>query len=95
MLPKSTGIEIDLSELIMPDCYRWIMKAGKIAPEEMLRTFNCGVGMVCAVSPEQLDEAVQVLKKSGEADVVMLGKVTGSPGVKYVGQDRWAQQASL
>jgi len=95
MLPKTVGIEVDLSELEMLPCYRWIMAAGQIEPLEMLRTFNCGIGMVCAVAPEQVDEAIALLKESGEAQVVKMGRITDQPRVQYIGLEKWAAQASL
>jgi phosphoribosylamine--glycine ligase/phosphoribosylformylglycinamidine cyclo-ligase len=95
MLPKSVGIEVDLTNLEMQSCYRWIMAAGQIEPLEMLRTFNCGIGMVCAVAPEQLEEALRLLKESGEAEVVEMGRITAEPGVQYRGLEKWAAQASL
>ena len=92
MLPKSVGVSIDLSELQLPPTFQWLMKSGGIAPEEMLRTFNCGIGMVCVVQREQVEEAVELLRRSGEAQVVVMGEVTGSPGVHYSGMDKWAKQ---
>jgi phosphoribosylamine--glycine ligase/phosphoribosylformylglycinamidine cyclo-ligase len=95
MLPKTIGVDIDLSELEMPPVFKWIMAAGRIAPEEMLRTFNCGIGMVIVVSPEEADQAIKMLQDSGEAKVCKMGTVSGTPGVKYTGMDKWASQASL
>lgn len=99
MLPKTVGIEIDLSDLRLPPCFRWLMAAGQVAPLEMLRTFNCGVGMVCAVSPEHVDQVMRILREAGpveaEAEVAVMGKVTGKPGVEYVGMEKWASQAAL
>jgi phosphoribosylamine--glycine ligase/phosphoribosylformylglycinamidine cyclo-ligase len=94
VLPKTTGVDIDLSNLDMPPIFRWIMAAGRIAPEEMLRTFNCGIGMVIVVSPEEADKATELLSASGEAKVYRMGTVSSSPGVKYTGMDKWASQAS-
>lgn len=79
----------------MPPIFRWVMSAGNIAPEEMLRTFNCGIGMVIVVSPEQVDNAIQLLQDSGDAKVYKMGTVSNSPGVQYTGMDKWASQASL
>lgn len=95
VLPKTVGVDIDLSQLDMPPIFRWVMSAGNIAPEEMLRTFNCGIGMVIVVSPEQVDNAIQLLQDSGDAKVYKMGTVSNSPGVKYTGMDKWAGQASL
>jgi len=95
MLPKTVGVEIDLGQLTMPDTFRWLMRAGQIAPMEMLRTFNCGIGMVCAVAPEHVDEAIRTLQQHGEAEVVVMGAITDTPGVQYKNMDKWAQQSAL
>jgi phosphoribosylaminoimidazole (AIR) synthetase len=43
--------------------------------EELLRAFNCGIGMVLVVAPERVDETVALLAASGEHDVLQLGTV--------------------
>lgn len=95
MLPKNVGVDIDLTGLEMPPVFRWLMAAGRIAPEEMLRTFNSGVGMVIVVAPEQVAEAIKVLEDSGEARVCKMGVVSEKSGVQYTGMSQWASQASL
>lgn len=95
VLPKTVGVEIDLAQLDMPPIFRWTMAAGRIAPEEMLRTFNCGIGMVIVVSPEEADKATELLQQSGEAKVYRMGTVSNKPGVHYTGMKEWASQASL
>ena len=93
VLPKTVGVEIDLTSLHLPDPLRWVMRTGNIAPLEMLRTFNCGIGMVCVVSADQVDAATQLLTASGEAQVVRMGTVIDTPGVSYVGTEKWASQS--
>ena len=92
VLPKTAGVQLDLAELEMPAPFAWTMKSGGIAPEEMLRTFNCGIGMVCVVQQDKVDEAIKMLQGSGDAKVVKMGKVTDSPGVQYTGMAEWAEQ---
>ena len=48
-LPKSLGARIDAAKWALPPIFRWVMRAGTIAPSEMVRTFNCGIGMVLVV----------------------------------------------
>lgn len=92
VLPKKTGVSIDLTNLTLPPTFRWLMKEGGIAPEEMLRTFNCGIGMVAVVAEDKLEKAMEMLKLSGDADVVQMGKVVEGEGVKYTGMEQWAKQ---
>lgn len=92
MLPKTVGVQIDLAELELMAPFAWTMRTGAIAPEEMLRTFNCGIGMVCVVEQDNVEEAIKLLQSSGEAKVVRMGKVTDAPGVQYTGMEHWAKQ---
>jgi phosphoribosylformylglycinamidine cyclo-ligase len=54
----------------------------------MLRTFNCGIGMIAIVSPDKVADAVQILIEAGE-QVFTLGKLVagkGEPRVRYTGR---------
>ena len=94
MLPKNLGVELDLNHIQLQECFKWIMTQGDIAPMEMLRTFNCGIGMVCVVAPHQADEAIRILQQSGDAQVVKMGRVTSQPGVTYTNIEVWAKQVA-
>lgn len=59
----------------LPDIFRWLQDAGGLEQEEMLRTLNCGVGMVVVVSPEDADDARRLLRESGEEGVLELGLI--------------------
>ncbi|BEJ15832.1 hypothetical protein CspHIS471_0504370 [Cutaneotrichosporon sp. HIS471] len=85
------GVKLDLNSWKLPAVWRWIMQAGGIAPTEMARTFNCGVGMVIIVGRDQLDAALKSLRESGEPDAFVMGEVTGKEGVEYVGMESWSQ----
>lgn len=95
MLPKDVGVSIDLENLRLPATFRWLMQTGGIAPEEMLRTFNCGIGMVAVVSKENVGEAMKVLQENGDAQVVEMGTVTDKAGVQYSGMEKWAKQGQV
>ena len=64
-------------------------KTGNIAEDEMLRTFNCGVGMIAVVEASAADAVADVLQREGET-VVQLGQVVdaadGAPRVRYTGR---------
>ena len=53
VLPAGLGIEIDPDSWQRPMVFDWLAEQGDIAADEMLRTFNCGVGMVLLVTPER------------------------------------------
>jgi phosphoribosylformylglycinamidine cyclo-ligase len=76
-LPKHLGAAIDLDRVPVLPVFRWLAEVGGVAVPEMLRTFNCGIGMVAVVSPEKADAVEAVLRRMGET-VVRLGEVVPS-----------------
>ncbi|KZL26631.1 phosphoribosylformylglycinamidine cyclo-ligase [Pseudovibrio sp. WM33] len=74
VLPDELAARIDLSAISSPAVFGWLSKAGGIEQFEMLRTFNCGVGMVVAVAADKADAVRDVLEREGET-VVTLGKL--------------------
>jgi phosphoribosylformylglycinamidine cyclo-ligase len=77
-LPKSLGAQIDLPQVNVLPVFKWLARTGGIAMHEMLRTFNCGIGMIAVVSPDQVDAVLKVLREHGES-AVPIGKVVPAP----------------
>jgi phosphoribosylformylglycinamidine cyclo-ligase len=77
------GLEVLLSEKTWtrPPVFDWLQKVGNITPEEMHRTFNCGIGMTITVGAEHADKALKVLRDAGEQPVVIGEVRRGSDGV--------------
>jgi phosphoribosylformylglycinamidine cyclo-ligase len=73
-LPKDLGVTLDLSQVPALPVFNWLAQAGGIAEAEMLRTFNCGIGMVAIVAPQAAEAVRAVLERNGET-VVTLGRV--------------------
>jgi phosphoribosylformylglycinamidine cyclo-ligase len=65
-LPKDLGADIDLSAVNALPVFRWLAQEGGVAVPEMLRTFNCGIGMVAIVTPDKVDAALAVLREHGQ-----------------------------
>ena len=64
----------------MPPVFRWLAQAGGIAPDEMLRVFNCGIGMALVVAEADAARAAAILRGEGET-VIRLGRIeAGAPG---------------
>ena len=85
MLPGGTAAAVDLSAWEPPAVFRWLQEAGGIEPGEMLRTFNCGVGMVLVVDEVHADKAFTILRDQGET-VFPIGRVVpgeGPPDILY------------
>ncbi len=59
VLPKGLGALIDLGSFHCQPVFHWLAAAGKVDAEEMLRTFNCGVGFVAIVAPEDSNAIVE------------------------------------
>ena len=74
VLPKGLGVRIDLKRVPVLPVFKWLAKAGDVAELEMLRTFNCGVGMIVVVEASKADAVAAILTKHGEA-VTHLGEV--------------------
>nr|VWO94286.1 ATP-grasp domain-containing protein [Ganoderma boninense] len=90
ILPRGTGCFIDASTWELPPVFRFLMQRGGVAPLEMARTFNNGIGMVLVVAPEAVAQAIEVLQSAGETNVIRLGEVTAQPGVEMRNLDAWA-----
>lgn len=91
VLPGHLSIVLDGITWPVPAVFSWLAKAGGIAPREMVRTFNCGVGMVLIVAPERRDSLVACLEQAGET-VFEIGRVKavedGEPQVVIDGLER-------
>ena len=89
VLPKGLGATIDLDKVKAPNVFRWLSATGGVPQPEMLRTFNCGIGMIAVVAPGDADAVAALLTAEGET-VVRLGEIVPASGagerVVYSGQ---------
>jgi phosphoribosylformylglycinamidine cyclo-ligase len=74
VLPRATAARIALARVPVLPVFRWLAAAGAVAEDEMLRTFNCGIGMVTIVARARADMVAAALTRAGET-VVMLGEI--------------------
>jgi phosphoribosylformylglycinamidine cyclo-ligase len=74
VLPKGLGVALDLTAIPVPSVFCWLAQAGGLAQSEMLRTFNCGIGMVVIASRQGADEAEAALCDAGES-AVRIGEI--------------------
>mgnify|MGYP001102778174 CR=1 FL=1 len=86
VLPKDFSAELDLSAIEVPPVFSWLAKTGGVAPEEMMRTFNCGIGMITVVAAGQAAQVAAVLQEAGET-VTPIGRIVPrrDAGVIYRG----------
>ena len=88
VLPQNLSAEIDLEAINVPAVFSWLARAGGVAPAEMMRTFNCGVGMIGVCRSDDLEAVLEVLKREGET-AFALGRIVdredGMDGTVYRG----------
>ena len=84
VLNAQQGVSINLESWALPELFQWLAQQGNLSQAEMLKTFNCGIGMVLVVAPAAQAQITALLKEMGE-DVIELGRVTDHPGVQYQG----------
>lgn len=84
MLPDGLGAVVDLNSWDVPVIFQWLKKKGQLTAEDMLETFNMGIGLVLAVKPEDKAEVLAGLKKNGE-EPVELGRIEAGDGIRFEG----------
>ncbi len=84
VMPEGLGAEIDLDTWTLPPVFRWLAEEGGMDAGEILKTFNCGIGMVAVVPPELEDAARGHFEAAGH-EVTRIGQVTEGVGVRYHG----------
>ncbi len=82
-LPKTLGVHLDLSKVDVLPVFKWMAQTGDIAEQEMLRTFNCGIGMIAIVSASDVKAVMATLTEAGET-VVQFGEVVPAQGDERV-----------
>jgi phosphoribosylformylglycinamidine cyclo-ligase len=86
VLPDDYAAELDLEAIQPPAVFSWLARTGRVAPAEMMRTFNCGIGMVLVVASGQAAQVAAVLQEAGE-EVAPIGRIVPrrDAGVIYRG----------
>jgi len=71
VLPDELGVDLDLDAFAPPPVFAWLAATGGVSEAEMLRTFNCGFGMVVFVAAESEIQATRALSDQGLAPTVI------------------------
>ena len=77
VLPPHLGVALNLNRVPVLPVFKWLAAAGKIGEHEMLRTFNCGIGMIAVIDRDGADAATRILTDNGET-VIALGEVAAA-----------------
>jgi phosphoribosylformylglycinamidine cyclo-ligase len=89
VIPDGLGVALDLTHVKTLPVFRWLAATGGVAEPEMLRTFNCGIGMVAVLDPAGAEAAIAAWTDAGES-VAQLGSIIalkpGMPEVSFAGR---------
>ncbi len=83
VLPDDVNAVIDLGSWQRPAVFDWLQLHGNVEESEMLRTFNCGIGMVVAIDAADAEQAAELLEDAGES-VFRIGRITDGDGAPQV-----------
>jgi phosphoribosylformylglycinamidine cyclo-ligase len=87
VLPDPLAVALDLAAFAPPAVFGWLADVGGVGAAEMLRTFNCGIGMVAFVAAERCAEAAQALGEAGLAPI-RLGEIVANEGERVIARGR-------
>mgnify|MGYP000179741311 CR=1 FL=1 len=79
ILPKNLGLNFENHNWILPHVYKWFKKQGNMSFEEMLKVFNCGLGIIIICRPEKKRMVIKKLKNKKEP-FFLLGKIVKNKG---------------
>src|SRR4029079_19577088 len=79
VLPEAVAARIDLSPIPVPPVFQWLARQGAIPEAEMLRTLNCGIGMVLVTEPDAASAIADSLADYGET-ILHLGQIEARGG---------------
>ena len=88
VLPQGLAVALDLDRVPVHPVFKWLAAAGGVSEREMLRTFNCGIGMIAVLDAEAAEQACEAFAANGET-VVRLGEViadAGEPAAAFRGR---------
>jgi phosphoribosylformylglycinamidine cyclo-ligase len=84
VLPETLSAEIDLDTVALPPIFAWLMREARLPQQEMLRTFNCGIGMILIVRPHDVE---RVLPTLGTATAIgAIGERGSGAAIRYAGK---------
>jgi phosphoribosylformylglycinamidine cyclo-ligase len=86
VLPDNAQARIDLKSWQRPEIFDWLARQGNVADSEMLRTFNCGLGLILCVAAKDAEKAISILNSNNESASIIgeiVTKADGEPSVSY------------
>ncbi|MCG8380483.1 MAG: phosphoribosylformylglycinamidine cyclo-ligase [Proteobacteria bacterium] len=87
VIPDNLTAQIELKSWEFPPIFEWLQNKGNIEKEEMLKTFNCGVGLVVCIPGENSQKAIELLSHNGE-HIWKIGEIvlrnTDQTGINFI-----------
>jgi phosphoribosylformylglycinamidine cyclo-ligase len=83
ILPRGTGAVVDLASWTVPPLFEHLQQLGNVEQDEMLRTFNMGIGLIVVVPAEQVKKAKAILNRANERHCMIGRIVRGDRRVAY------------
>lgn len=84
VLPRGVGVRLDLTAFPVPRVFKWLAQTGEVAEAEMLRTFNCGIGMVVFAARDGAGEVEKALRDAGEKPVRIGEAIAAKTGERVI-----------
>ena len=87
ILPRGLHAVVDRTSWQVPALFSWLQRTGNVPSDDMLRTFNMGMGLIVVCAPSDEGKVVQLLEEAGEPASRKIGEIRsgGGGGVRYVG----------
>jgi len=84
VLPEGTSARIDVRAWDIPPLFRLIQQRGKVSTDEMFRAFNMGIGLIAVAAPNSVDDAIDLLERTGERPVSLGHVIPGDRDTLYI-----------
>jgi phosphoribosylamine--glycine ligase/phosphoribosylformylglycinamidine cyclo-ligase len=86
VVPSNVQVDLDLRSWPLPPIYKWLISLGKFSADDLLKTWNMGIGLVIVVAADKLEHVRKVLKEHGEESYI-IGHVSARQPSDYKGED--------
>ena len=86
VLPHGTAAIVDAAAWEPPPIFRWLQKNGSVPGEEMMRTFNMGIGLIIVTARERSEQLIEELQARGGRDARVIGEIVAGepPSVSFI-----------
>ena len=86
VLPHGTAAVVDASAWEIPPIFRWLQRSGQVPIDDMMRTFNMGIGLIIVIGRDKAESLLDELAARGGRDARVIGDVVAGepPSVSYV-----------